>query len=206
MNSNTICNIYNNVYEWIEDIGYEYTNDSKKKLSEMDIKKMFSFYPHIKLEGIKRKKDSVDEHLIIYIILDKEFVSKSDNIIRLLNSIKHNNSRVIIITHHSVKIKIDKILKKVKTIGLKILHYPYYLFKVDIRNNIMVGKHSICTKEEEKEVMKLNNITNKNQFPKIFITDSQVRLLDANIGDIIKIIRNTPVGKSVYYRVVIDHH
>ena len=124
----------------------------------------------------------------------------------MLNSVKHNNSRVIIITRYGLKININKILKKVKRSGIKFLHYPYYLFKVNLRNNVMVGKHSICNIEEEKEVMKLNNITNKNQFPKIFITDSQVRLLDANIGDIIKIIRNTPTGKSVYYRVVIDHH
>ena len=44
INPNIMYNIYNNVFNWINTIGYDHTND-EKKLTENDIKKKFSFYP-----------------------------------------------------------------------------------------------------------------------------------------------------------------
>lgn len=44
-----------------------------------------------------------------------------------------------------------------------------------------------------------------NQFPKILKTDPVIEVLEAKVGDLIKIIRKTESGKeSIYYRIVID--
>ena len=206
-NPNSIITIYNNVFNWVSDIGYTHSSDTKR-LNIEELKNKFSFYPYVMLPTVaNRESDQKTEHkyLYIFIIIDKTYVSKTDSFLKLLNNVKYDGSRVIIVADPKIKVNIENAKKRARKSNLKILHYPNYLFKVDIRNNIMVGKHTICDSKELKKIMQHNNITDKQQFPKIFITDSQVRLLDANIGDVIKIMRNTPKGILPYYRVVINH-
>lgn len=53
--------------------------------------------------------------------------------------------------------------------------------------------------------MKMYGIKKLNQFPKIFKSDPVIKLLKAEPGNLVKIIRRNDVtGESIYYRVVIE--
>ena len=73
----------------------------------------------------------------------------------------------------------------------------------DITQHILVPKHEILSKEEKKALLEKLNISEK-QLPKIFESDPVIKILNAKIGDVIKITRKSLVaGESVYYRIVI---
>lgn len=75
---------------------------------------------------------------------------------------------------------------------------------VDITTHILVPKHSKLTEEESKVLLEKLNIT-VHQLPKILKSDPAIRHLNADVGDVILIERNSPtIGKSDYYRVVIN--
>lgn len=75
---------------------------------------------------------------------------------------------------------------------------------VDILQHELVPKHKKLTKKEEEKVLKKYNAS-KEKIPKILSTDPAIKEIEAQPGDIIKIIRNSETaGKVVYYRVVIQ--
>lgn len=77
--------------------------------------------------------------------------------------------------------------------------------EIDISNHELVPKHILLSQQEKEEVMKNFGIKKISQFPKILKTDPVVQLLNANPGDLIKIIRKSDTAKeSIYYRVVIE--
>ncbi|UCG95003.1 MAG: DNA-directed RNA polymerase subunit H [archaeon] len=72
----------------------------------------------------------------------------------------------------------------------------------EITDHFLVPKHEIMGKKEKEKLLKDYNITEK-QLPKILISDPIIKLIDAKIGDVIKITRKSQVAaKSVYYRIV----
>ena len=72
-----------------------------------------------------------------------------------------------------------------------------------IENNL-VPKHEVLSLEEAEEILKKYNVT-RLEFPKILLKDSAINDLKAKVGDIIKITRNnSKIGKSYYYRVIIE--
>ena len=57
---------------------------------------------------------------------------------------------------------------------------------------------------EKKEFFAHFRITEKN-LPHILATDSAIKHMGSKEGDIVKIIRNSPVsGQAIYYRVVVE--
>ncbi len=75
--------------------------------------------------------------------------------------------------------------------------------EVDISKHKLVPKHTILNEKEREELLKKYRI-NLNQLPRILTSDPMVKKLDAKVGDIIKIERNSPTaGKTTYYRVVV---
>jgi len=73
----------------------------------------------------------------------------------------------------------------------------------DILNNVLVPKHTIISESEKEELLAKLNISPK-QLPKISVNDPAIKLLDAKVGDVIKITRKSPTaGTSIYYRIVI---
>lgn len=67
----------------------------------------------------------------------------------------------------------------------------------------MVPKHKILSEEEKKALLEKHNI-NEVQLPKILTNDAVTKAIDAKIGDVIKIERESPTaGKTVYYRIVV---
>jgi DNA-directed RNA polymerase subunit H len=73
----------------------------------------------------------------------------------------------------------------------------------NILKHVLVPEHSVLSEEEKKKLLEKYNISEK-QLPKILANDPVVRKLGAKVGDVIKIIRKSPVaGECVYYRLVI---
>lgn len=66
----------------------------------------------------------------------------------------------------------------------------------------LVPKHSLISKEEREKLFSSLSISSDN-LPKIKPDDAGIAGLGAEKGDIIKIMREDPTGKHVYYRVVI---
>jgi len=75
--------------------------------------------------------------------------------------------------------------------------------KFDIREHNLVPKHIVLNEQEKEELLKKYGI-NIRQLPRILVTDPVVKLLNAKVGDVIKIIRKSETaGETVYYRVVV---
>ncbi len=74
--------------------------------------------------------------------------------------------------------------------------------EIDIFRSNLVPKHEILNGEEKAEMLKRLNVSLK-QLPRIKEDDPVVKILQAKHGDVIKIIRDSPVaGEYYYYRVV----
>ena len=75
--------------------------------------------------------------------------------------------------------------------------------EVDISKHKLVPKHNILNDKERGELLKKYNIT-LNQLPRLLTSDPMVKKLDAKVGDVVKIEReSSTAGKTVYYRVVV---
>jgi len=67
----------------------------------------------------------------------------------------------------------------------------------------LVPKHIILNEDEKKEILEKLKIKSE-QLPKITTSDPVVKEMDAKEGDILKIIRKSPVaGVTEYYRIVV---
>ena len=74
--------------------------------------------------------------------------------------------------------------------------------KVDILKHELVPEHIILTEKEAKEVLERYNIA-KGQLPKVLADDPVIKKIEANVGDIVRIIRISPTaGTTDVYRVV----
>lgn len=78
------------------------------------------------------------------------------------------------------------------------------MVQIDIRNHVLVPKHVVLSDEEAKKVLEQLGVR-KEQLPRILITDPVIRLINAKVGDVIKIIRDSPTaGTEIAYRVVVE--
>ncbi|UCG04672.1 MAG: DNA-directed RNA polymerase subunit H [Candidatus Heimdallarchaeota archaeon] len=79
------------------------------------------------------------------------------------------------------------------------MKFPFFnLFK-----HYLVPLHEFATEEEINELEKRYSIF-KHQLPKISAEDPAVQLLGAKVGDILKIVRNSPTaGEFIIYRAVV---
>ena len=75
--------------------------------------------------------------------------------------------------------------------------------EIDVSKHELVPKHEVISEKEKEELIK--KYGSLKNFPRIYSTDPQVKLLKAKPGDVIKITRfNEVTGESIYYRVVIE--
>jgi DNA-directed RNA polymerase subunit H len=69
--------------------------------------------------------------------------------------------------------------------------------------HVMVPDHEILDGNEVDKILVEYNIE-KEQLPKIYVSDPSAVSIKAKIGDVIRITRQSPTaGRSVYYRMVI---
>ena len=74
----------------------------------------------------------------------------------------------------------------------------------DITKHILVPKHTVLSDKEKKETLEKYHVS-LAELPKIPKNDAAIKHLNAKIGDIIKILRNShTAGESVFYRVVVS--
>jgi len=75
--------------------------------------------------------------------------------------------------------------------------------EIDIFQSTLVPKQEILPEDEKKNLLEKMHIT-ESQLPKVFSSDPAVKILGAQKGDVLKIIRKSPTaGECVYYRIVI---
>ena len=66
----------------------------------------------------------------------------------------------------------------------------------------MASKHIILTKSEEEELFE-KYTTSASKLPKMTKDDPMAKYYGMKKGDICKIYRKSPVGDTIYYRVVV---
>ncbi|ADB58036.1 DNA-directed RNA polymerase subunit H [Archaeoglobus profundus] len=75
--------------------------------------------------------------------------------------------------------------------------------KIRLQDHILVPKHELLSEEEKEEVLKLLGIK-PEQLPKIRVDDPIAKEIGAKVGDIVRIIRESPTaGVSITYRYVV---
>lgn len=75
--------------------------------------------------------------------------------------------------------------------------------EVDILKHSLVPKHVVIPEKEKEDLLKKYGITLK-QLPRISSSDPIIKLLNAKVGDVVKIARKSSTAEeSIYYRIVI---
>ena len=76
--------------------------------------------------------------------------------------------------------------------------------EVNILKHRLVPKHIKLTEEEKQQILKKYNVS-EQQLPSILISDPAIKSLEPKIGDLIKIVRDSPTKKeSIFFRVVVN--
>ena len=76
--------------------------------------------------------------------------------------------------------------------------------KIETSKHILVPKMKKLSEKDKKSLLEKYNIS-VNQLPSIRSTDAGIASLDVEVGDVIKIERDSPTaGTTVFYRGVID--
>lgn len=71
-------------------------------------------------------------------------------------------------------------------------------------NHDLVPQHILLSDNEANQILKKYDVE-KEQLPKIKVTDPVILEIGANVGDIIKIIRKSQTaGEAEFYRLVIE--
>ena len=182
--------IYGNLFKYIDIVGFTPISDNGDpiKKEKKDLIKTLQFYSYIKIKAVG--KENKDNLLYVFLVSDNSLVSKSLEFKKLLNNIPEKDAQVVIVSKEGIKTPVKKFMLKYEKKKLIIKNLLYVHFKVDIRNNIMVPVHKLCTKEETQKIMKDNNIDNITQFPKIKRVDPQVLWAGGQPGQLMKVIRN----------------
>lgn len=75
---------------------------------------------------------------------------------------------------------------------------------MDVSDHESVPEHRKLEEDEVEKVLERYD-ADKDQLPKIERTDAALKQMDAEVGDVIEIRRESPTaGKTTYYRTVIE--
>lgn len=75
---------------------------------------------------------------------------------------------------------------------------------IDVSDHEAVPEHRKLEEDEVEEVLDKFD-TEKSDLPKIERTDAALKQMDAEVGDVIEIVRDSPTaGEATYYRRVIE--
>ena len=75
--------------------------------------------------------------------------------------------------------------------------------ELEITKHELVPKHTLLNDNEKEALLKSYGIVLR-QLPRMLASDAMAKLLNAKVGDVIKIIRKSETaGETEYYRVVV---
>jgi DNA-directed RNA polymerase I, II, and III subunit RPABC1 len=147
--------------------------------------------------------DSIKHNVYIYFHNEVKNFGKSDlkNIIMKINSeYNDENINIILLLKDKENSAVSKELLKDQYKNIEIFLKKNMMF--NITKHILVSKHIVLTKEEEKELLEKYNTT-KGKLPKIAKTDPIAKYYGMKTDQICKILRKSPeVGEYFYYRTV----
>jgi len=76
--------------------------------------------------------------------------------------------------------------------------------KVNILEHVLVPRHRVLSSEEKEALLKKYNIK-PSQLPKMLSSDPVAVAIGAKLGDVVEIVRKSPVaGETLAYRVVVE--
>ena len=148
-------------------------------------------------DEVKNKKIYVHFHNDI-----KNF-SKSDlkSIIqKVISEFSDQDINLILLLREKENSAVSKELTKEAYKNVEVFLKKNMLF--NITHHLLVPKHILLTKEEEKDLLEKYN-TNKGKLPKISKVDPIAKYYGMKSDQVCKIIRKSPeVGEYIYYRLV----
>jgi len=216
--------IYRNIFKFLEYRKYNFTPAimSDEKLAEtlnsieyviLNASKIYDnktdFAKVNNLTSAKNTKNNFqygEKIVVLMIAPGSKYAMKSPDLKKLLTDLTgktKEQSRYIIITKEDVKSSILRILDDFKSDMFKYEHHTYNMFITIIPEHELVPKHEFATKEEVEEQIDVY-YRQIASFPKISVRDPPIVWLGANVGDVIKITRNSENSLSaVVYRVVV---
>ena len=173
----------NTIFELLRDRGYKI--DDKNKVSDFSKENNYEIIS-------KKKEESI---LVTWIQCDVGI----DIIKKLYNRLKEDNILNCII------IKNEKLTNAAKTVieessnSRKIQVFDIKNVIINITKHVLVPKHELLS-EEQSKILLSNYRVQKNQLPRIFISDPVVKYYGWKRGDIIKISRSN--GEQTYRCIV----
>ena len=113
----------------------------------------------------------------------------------------NNDILIILVLKDKPNNAVRKEILNPKYSNTEIFERKHFMFNVT--KHMLVPEHILLSKEEAKKVMETYSCT-KEQLPKIYHTDPQVKYHGMKIGDVCKIVRNNKQnGTEISYRIVI---
>lgn len=187
--------VRNTIIEMIEDRGIHVPEIEKIGIDEFIIKynnKLLDIY--IEDNDIK---------IYVYFHNDVKNFSKNDlkNIMKKITNDYEDNINVILLLREKENSAVTKELSKEIYKNVEVFLKKNMMF--NITHHEYVPKHSILSKEEEKDLLEKYNLTTSKKLPKISKDDPVAKYYGMKTDQICKIIRKSPeVGTYIYYRLV----
>jgi DNA-directed RNA polymerase I, II, and III subunit RPABC1 len=185
------------ILEMISDRGYHVPESENINFEQFVIKynnKNIDIFIH---DEIKNKK------IYVYFHNDIKNFSKSDlkSIIqKVITQYNDQDINLILLLREKENSAVSKELTKEAYKNIEVFLKKSMLF--NITHHVLVPKHSILSKDEEKELLEKYN-TSKGKLPKISKLDPIAKYYGMKSDQICKIIRKSPeVGEYIYYRLV----
>ncbi len=73
-----------------------------------------------------------------------------------------------------------------------------------VKKNFLVPVHKKLNEKEINSILEKYSLKDRFKLPKIKIKDAALAELSVEVGDVIEIVRETFVGSTKYYRVVVQ--
>lgn len=174
--------------------GYKITSPEVK---EKAFKKTMQLYQYVKIEGVA--KDG-NKSTIFLFAADSKNAAKKEHFRRLINTINSKKQEIICITRVLFS---SYIRKYVNTLNHTVFNYLHRNFCTEVTKGPFCSPHVLLTPDEARELLSVQLKINPLGLPKIYIDDVQAIWIGAKMGQIVKIISNSPLtGKTCRYRIV----
>lgn len=190
--------VYANMFAYINTVGFvPVAGDEGAKKDVTDFIKTMQFYSHVKIKAVGE-----GGKVMYMFIVEDSIVSKFVKFKGLLNMIPEKEARLVVVSKGGIGTAVAKAMRDYKDKRLTLKDLTFDLFKANIRGNVMVPEHRLCSEAEKKEVMERNGMGDQREFPTIRATDAQVLSMGGESGQLVEIVRASTIGRVVYYRLV----